>query len=43
MVWRQLSNELDSSTDLSWPKPIDQYIYVNVADHDDAISVLIKD
>ena len=35
MVWWQLSNELDSSTDLSQPKLIDQYIYVNAAAADD--------
>ena len=38
-VWCKLSNELDSSTDLSWPKLTDKctYMYMNTADNDHAI------
>ena len=36
-VWQQLNDELDSSTDLSWPKLTDLCTYMNAADHDHAI------
>ena len=36
-VWRRLSDELDSSTTLSWPKLADQCTYTNAANYDHAV------
>ena len=36
-MWRQLNDDLDSSTDMSWPKRTDLCTFMNAADHDHAI------
>ena len=41
-VWRQLNDDLDSSTDLFWPKLTDLCTFLNAADHDRAIQVSFK-
>ena len=41
-VWRQLNDDLDSSTDLSWSKLTDLCIFMNATDHDHTIQISFK-